>query len=106
MPTTIYTGSDQCRVMNLIECPACGKTMEVAGAPYVYSNTVGDSIKCCRAHRDQKEFTPEEEVRIQTSLEAAIKNKRGHILAGSKLIKSSALMKHWQGKNISTNCKP
>ena len=106
MPTTIYTGSDCCRVVNLIECPACGKTMEVANAPYVYSITVGDSIKCCNAHRSQKEFTPEEEVRVQDSLKKALGHKRGHVLVGKKLIKSSVLMTHWQGKTIGVNAKP
>jgi len=106
MPTTIYTGNHQCRVVNLIECPAGSNTMEVAQAPYVYSSTVGDSIKCCLMHKGQKEFTAEQELMIQQALTRALDHKRGHVLAGGRLVKSSAMMKHWEGKKINTNCTP
>lgn len=99
MSTTICTGSEKCRVVNLVECPACHNEMEIAYSVYVYSHTIGDRVCVCRRHLG-KDFTAAEEIEIQKSADTAQLNKRGHILKDGVLVKAPKAMSDLVGKKF------
>lgn len=91
MPTVIYTGDPQkCRVVNLMECPACGETYELVDGHYAESATLGDRVLVCPSHR--KVLTPAEEVQVQDALQRAIDCPRGHVQQNQRLVKRSVLL--------------
>lgn len=91
MATVIYTGSDKCKVINLMECPICTDSFEVATAVYVDSTTIGDSVMVCPKHTNRN-LTVDEELAIQNALKASIDNSKGHILQKGKLVKKSKML--------------
>ena len=97
MSTIIYTGDEaKCRVTHLMECPACFRTFEVTEGTFVYSDTVGDTIRVCSAHKSV--FTGDEEANIQSSVEKCVKHDRGHIQKNGTLIKKSVLLERVPNK--------
>ena len=101
MPTILYTGDDsKCRVIHLMECPACSRTFEVTEGKFVYSDTIGDTIRVCTAH--EKAFCGDEEACIQAALQKCINHDRGHIQKDGKLIKKSVLLERVPKKFIET----
>ena len=100
MPVIIHTGDEQkCRVAHLIECPACHQSFEVVDGVYQFSVTLGEEVLVCPKHTM---ITPVEETCIQTSLQKAIDHKRGHVLNGGRLVKTSALLKKIDSKKLET----
>jgi len=91
MPTIIYTGDEaKCRVTHLMECPACGNAFEVTEGVFVYSDTIGDTVRVCSAHKGG--FSGEYEAHIQSALKRCVDHDRGHIQKDGKLIKKSVLL--------------
>jgi len=93
MPTIIADGSDKCYSVNYLCCPVCGEKFEQeTNAPFIYSETLGDSVKVCPKHDPKKAFTVEEEIEIQNCLQRALKHDRGRITNSSGTVKKSKLM--------------
>lgn len=85
MATVIYTGNpNKCKVIHLMECPACGDAFEFLEGRDIYSHTVGDKVTVCAKH---SEFTAGEEIRVQTSLDKALKRPGGHVTVAGKVVK-------------------
>jgi hypothetical protein len=85
----IYTGDEQkCRQINYWECPACGSLFEFVDGHYEFSNTLDDYVYVCPRH---EQFSCDEEIFIQNSLEKAKNHNRGRISKNGKDIKISKL---------------
>lgn len=91
MAVNIYTGDPHlCRVVHLVECPACGSAYEFMDAISVPSVTLGDEVWVCPKHG--KAFSAEEEAWIQDSLQRALSHGRGHVMRGRRMAKKSVLL--------------
>ena len=100
MPITIYTGDpEKCKVISLVECPACGTSFDFFLAVLATSATVGDRIFVCPKHG--LTLTVEEEVMVQTCLQKAVDNKHGHVLNGRHMVKKSSVLEK-MGKKLDT----
>jgi hypothetical protein len=88
MAITINTGSDLCKVISYLECPACCERFEATKRPvYVWSNTVGDKVRVCEKHANT-EFNACEELNIQNAIDRALRNKkRGYVLDGQQFLR-------------------
>ena len=100
MNVTIYTGDpDKCRVISLVECPACGDSFDFFSAVLSQSATVGDQVFVCPKHGPV--LTVEEEVIVQTCLRRAVDDPRGHVLNGRQVVKKSLVLEK-MGKKLDT----
>ena len=91
MSVTIYTGDvEKCRVISLMECPACGDSFDFFSATLSMSVTVGDKVFVCPKHGPA--LIIEEEIRVQTSLKKAVDNHRGHVINGQQMVKKSLVL--------------
>lgn len=86
MPTFIVTGSDKCRVLNLVECPVCGTEYELSEGIFVYSATLCNEVKVCAKHANTS-LTVADEVSIQDAIQAAKNNSGGFIQVDGKSVK-------------------
>jgi hypothetical protein len=90
MATIIYTGErSKCYQANYLECPVCGDKFESEDGVYVRSATLDDDLSVCNKH---KEFSAEDEVKIQESLQRAIADKRGRVHKGATMLKRSEIL--------------
>ncbi|MBL8029053.1 MAG: hypothetical protein JNL74_21705 [Fibrobacteres bacterium] len=93
MPVVIYTGSEKCRQLNLIECPVCGCEFELFyEGTYVKSITLDADVKTCNKHAAG--LTAEDEIAIQNAIERAIKNEKGRIQKDCIIVKKSKIIEH------------
>lgn len=100
MPVIIHTGDEQkCRVVHLMECPACHQSFETAEGVYQPSATLGEKVLVCAKHTI---LTGVDEVHIQTSLRKALDHKRGHVMKAGKLVKKSQLLEKIDNKKLET----
>lgn len=91
MPVVIYTGSEKCRQLNLLECPVCGCEFElIYEGTYVKSATLNAEVKTCKKH--ESGLTADDEIALQNALERAIKNEKGHVLKDGILVKRCKLL--------------
>ena len=96
MATVIYTGDKaKCRTVITMECPICSCSFENKLGRFVMSDTVGDRVLVCPAHKGKK-ITAAEEVSIQDALQKAINQERGHVARNNTVVKKSALVKKYE----------
>lgn len=90
MPVIIYTGDPKkCKQVNLLECPVCEDSFELLEGVYVRSALLDSDLKVCAKH---DVLTVEDELKVQSAIQRAIKHPRGHITKDQKMLKRCALL--------------
>jgi hypothetical protein len=101
MSIIITTGSDKCKVLNLMECVICGDAFDVATGDYVRSETLGERVLVCDGCKI-KPIGVKEELAIQDSLKRTLESGRGSIIGNKKFLKKSDIMKTFSPSKVAS----
>jgi ssDNA-binding Zn-finger/Zn-ribbon topoisomerase 1 len=80
-----------------MECPACGDEFDVVDGVFTKSFVMEARVLVCIKH---KSFTPDEEKRIDISMDEAKRNKRGRIEGDRGFIKKSEMLDKMTSKEL------